>query len=447
MATEHSPELPSVTGSTSSKIIHVVVIHGTWGHGENLFHGLRRSLFWNLCPKPKQDEQLIQWDLVKDFKDRNIKHSFFNWSGKNSHKWRIQAGKELVEYLKTKILPKKKASEEIILLAHSHGGNVILYAMKDMVIAENITRCVFLSVPFLSFSSLKVSTGVFPRMINSFWLLKWLCLGSIPVVGTILGYLWISEDIQLSPAMFLVPLIYVVVAFIVHYVSKECEKVQSRLERGESLAESYQPAFPPVGEGVYIVRKTGDEATLFVNAGRALEVLMSWVWTGVNWVCELPTIVPKKLGDAAERFRKHYPKWSLLPALALLVLSLPLLIDEVSRIFIYGMLFLALGLAPLIGGIQLFLLNVMGALHFCRFGTGNKFSDLFFMEATTEVAPLESWQINIYPGKGFRHSECYKDPEIREKIIAWICRRDQLPKRTQLRIVKSTQAVTTHQKK
>ena len=407
----------------SSKSQHVVVVHGTWGRG--FWHSIR----WRFLSKKQQESKSINWPLIDDLRKENIKVTPFNWSGKNSHKWRMQAGQQLVEYLKNAIQIEKQTSEEIILLGHSHGGNVILYAMKDPVIAEGISQCVFLSTPFLSVSSIKVAPNVFPQMQKYLDVVQELCVICfiLSFLGSV-GYIFyesFTKEQAFDPwwlIWFILPLAYGVLYYLAGYLSKGCERIQNRLKSGKTLEDSYQPNVPTSEKTTYIVRKTGDEATLFVNTGRALEVLMSWVWIGVHWLFKLPPFLISKIGNAAEMFRNRYPKWSLIPSLILFGLSLLLFNEEIARFSIIGLFILA-GLSFLIGAGHIFLLMAMGGVHFCRFGTANRFSDLFFMEATTEATPIGSWQLHTYPGQKFRHSECYKDPDIREKILNAICGR------------------------
>ena len=80
-----------------------------------------------------------------------IKESYdigtFQWNGKNSHSSRIRAGKELSEGVLECI---KKGYKKLILIGHSHGGNVILYAIKNIDISKIKIEIVTLSTPFIN---------------------------------------------------------------------------------------------------------------------------------------------------------------------------------------------------------------------------------------------------------------------------------------------------------
>src|ERR1044071_8952790 len=77
----------------------------------------------------------------------------FDWPGKpfrkfnNSHGRRLSAGKELEQAIaiENSLRPESK----VILVGHSHGGNVALYALKgDMSI--NVAGIACISTPFIS---------------------------------------------------------------------------------------------------------------------------------------------------------------------------------------------------------------------------------------------------------------------------------------------------------
>jgi hypothetical protein len=71
----------------------------------------------------------------------------FLWSGENSHKERVQAGDELRIFLQN--LGSEVADRPLFIVAHSHGGNVALYALRDVQIAERVSGIVTMGTPFL----------------------------------------------------------------------------------------------------------------------------------------------------------------------------------------------------------------------------------------------------------------------------------------------------------
>jgi hypothetical protein len=74
----------------------------------------------------------------------------FRWSGANNHAARICAGNELGARLKEIATVSPEA--RIHLVGHSHGGNVIIYALGTLSSQTRIDSAVFLGTPFLTLS-------------------------------------------------------------------------------------------------------------------------------------------------------------------------------------------------------------------------------------------------------------------------------------------------------
>ncbi|CAG4992224.1 hypothetical protein DYBT9275_00918 [Dyadobacter sp. CECT 9275] len=71
----------------------------------------------------------------------------FDWSGKNSISDRYKSGIRLAEKIEelSNLYPDRK----IILIAHSHGGNIIRYALSDETLKDKIHKIVYLATPFI----------------------------------------------------------------------------------------------------------------------------------------------------------------------------------------------------------------------------------------------------------------------------------------------------------
>jgi len=71
----------------------------------------------------------------------------FGWSGRNLHCSRRSAAKQLREHILT--IAKDYPTAEQFIIAHSHGGNVALYALTDPVVRDRVACTICLSTPFI----------------------------------------------------------------------------------------------------------------------------------------------------------------------------------------------------------------------------------------------------------------------------------------------------------
>jgi hypothetical protein len=84
------------------------------------------------------------------FGDDTIHYSPFYWSGKNSHKGRVEAGIHLAAHLEE--LGNRYPTSQHICVAHGHGGNVAVYAFRRLQQSAGRLpdRLITLGTPFLS---------------------------------------------------------------------------------------------------------------------------------------------------------------------------------------------------------------------------------------------------------------------------------------------------------
>lgn len=97
---------------------------------------------------------------------RNAEFKAFRWSGRNSHPARISAGKELAAFLKEL---RRSGHGPFHLIGHSHGGNVILYALRERFAVLPIASAVFLGTPFFQIAGRNVERIVKPAASIAGW--------------------------------------------------------------------------------------------------------------------------------------------------------------------------------------------------------------------------------------------------------------------------------------
>jgi hypothetical protein len=74
----------------------------------------------------------------------------FHWSGRNSYFERLKAGVQLSKHLHA--VATEYPNSDQVVVAHSHGGNVLLYAMRLLRVTPRLRGVIFLSTPFLKIS-------------------------------------------------------------------------------------------------------------------------------------------------------------------------------------------------------------------------------------------------------------------------------------------------------
>jgi hypothetical protein len=110
----------------------LILVHGTFAKN---------------APWIQEDSNFVKGikDNLKQYAD--IKVVSFDWSGKNSYFKRVEAGKKLAAELEAIAVEYPKS--EKIVIGHSHGGNVIFYAFKNIPNRINDFKIVTMATPFL----------------------------------------------------------------------------------------------------------------------------------------------------------------------------------------------------------------------------------------------------------------------------------------------------------
>jgi hypothetical protein len=142
----------SKDSSFEPKPLVITLVHGTWGSKS----------------KWLEEESTIRKHLETSLK-RRVEFVTPRWNGRNVSSARQEAASIVRNQLKENFERYKDAEQYII--AHSHGGNVTLYALEDRDIEQKIAGVICLNTPFISvvrrntkviLAQLVVLIGVFP---------------------------------------------------------------------------------------------------------------------------------------------------------------------------------------------------------------------------------------------------------------------------------------------
>lgn len=379
---------------------HFVLVHGTWAHG------FWRSILWRFIPTARRPG--FDWpELRRMLEEKGGRVHTFVWSGQNNHEARRRAGDRLCEKLKEIAKP----GDRIYVLAHSHGGNVALYALDDGSLHEQVEGVVFLATPFLHFQLQTFDLGVIRglRIVAVFavFLVTWTillvsALGSLPFHDAVIVFSALGLSIAL--------------AVLFSYVIDRVMQTWRPMDRAMQQCRSFQPPPPREDMRVLVVRNVGDEATTALVSGQLLELLVSLMWRATVFVVKgLPEMGIKWLGES----KKATAIFAIVIfATVFAVQSL----ESLEEKPIAGWVILAvMGVVVAAAAVQVLLGAAIAALNLLRFGWRRPVANAL-VRVSTEATPKGRWEVHLFRSEGdaMAHSRAYRDKEIVDAIGVWV---------------------------
>ena len=139
--------------STDASLI-IFLVHGTFARGAGWTKP--GSTF---CTQLKRDLQALGHE--------KIRFELFEWSGDNTHHARREAAVKLERALRASV--RLQPQSDHFVVAHSHGGNIALRAVKrSRYFSEKEIGVVTLATPFLKFSRLRSPLVTWPLFCYGF---------------------------------------------------------------------------------------------------------------------------------------------------------------------------------------------------------------------------------------------------------------------------------------
>jgi hypothetical protein len=117
----------------------VILIHGTWPRKQRAPGGQHRAAW---C-----EEASLCRSAVRAAFGESVDIRVFEWLGANSPDARLAAADRFNEWLEE--LHRREPAARLYVIAHSHAGNVVLYAAQRSKAPLRLCGAVFLSTPFL----------------------------------------------------------------------------------------------------------------------------------------------------------------------------------------------------------------------------------------------------------------------------------------------------------
>jgi pimeloyl-ACP methyl ester carboxylesterase len=195
------------------------LVHGTWPTGGFLPHKYPR-LF---KPSPVWTENDSEFCHALKSKLPGIEFRPFKWSGENREADRRKAAIELANLLKREVLHDKHACH--VVIAHSHGGNVALWALGQLPddVRSQVAGLATLATPFLSFLPRRLSeteTG-YLKAIRGGWLSRFALWSSLAIIPFVLFAN--SSEISVLEKIFLVPCLFVGTVMLWRFIRRQTD--------------------------------------------------------------------------------------------------------------------------------------------------------------------------------------------------------------------------------
>lgn len=344
----------------------------------------------------------------------------FNWSGKNCHSARLKAGSDLATHLAA--ISKPYPSSEHIIVGHSHGGNVAMYAIKQLGSPSFKFKIVTMATPFLNVKQRDLSAvfKVMPSVMS--------CAG-VPLLLFLLGalYVFFCDFIESKHPGYIGEggdlLIFflgfwVVVVPSVLILLNRIKKFSGRYEgivqeKGAKIVERIDIKGYNDFESLSVIF-SGDEAGLLLKNGQFLSGILFHLYSLLNRLVQL-----------------SLKYWLII--LGVLFLSIfAFVFTESDVAYFFGAFSIGIIFWSLQGLIVILLLIYPFSLLFKSnplvFGW-ESFHHALLLETKVDTRPyhLDNHTLKVYkpPMSRFRsfllwHSYIYSDLEVRMGIVKWI---------------------------
>lgn len=127
-----------------------ILVHGTFAPDAE----------WACCHK----RSLVRRSIARHFQTHTISFEPFRWAGprllpwfNSAHRHRIRAANELQARIMA--IRSMSPNSQIYVIAHSHGGNVVLYALREATVRTHVKGVVLMATPYFTASASPVATN------------------------------------------------------------------------------------------------------------------------------------------------------------------------------------------------------------------------------------------------------------------------------------------------
>jgi pimeloyl-ACP methyl ester carboxylesterase len=350
-----------------------------------------------------------------------IQFQIFNWSGRNSFRARDRASQELAKELDA--TAGRNPEAQLVVIGHSHGGNVALKALNRMNDESRVSGVACLSTPFLTIRDRNLGKKG-KDLIGA--------LPGVPImVGYVLASMWFENYFEAHRKVALAGVL-VAMLILVPVAGSIGEKLERSAER---IAAAARIGLAGLKEGrLLIIRHTGDEASGILGTAMFTSWVISYVHARLNsaWVR-----VDERVGSVMDRiprvlwllpivgvswwlFSYLRAEWGLVASLSVAVL--------LGACFVtIGALGIKLGmLRETVLGASLLVMSPLLAVLGIVFGP-EMLSISLFKEVTAEATPPGSWRVRLLTHQldeedplSLVHSAAYSSKVASGHIVKWL---------------------------
>lgn len=441
-----TPESIKIRAYTDTLII---TVHGTNAkHAKWTYDG---KLVDFLTEETLKTEETFKYQIAR-----------FCWSGGNSHTKRLKAGKELADYIRK--LSKVYPHMQFNLIGHSHGGNVIMYAinkLRETNDENKIKKVITLATPYLYMKLRKLN----PLIIYSSFFLMLFCLIEIKL-GAVLAQTKYFAIIMI--AIFTSCQVFVLISilsqknrikrlwqYLIVLIGKDRDL--SKLGNEISDFEIKQSKLSAVNHYKHlIIRPVGDEATM------ALTVSQFFSWANIFMLKLFTKFYDKNINSVFEPTKEYFIRFGnfyglnhsykyqstnedFLLAIIRFILIAPITVLLCQLVFPNISKFIEIS-PGLLGGMVILLPLVLAGAILCFLGVISTLCLFFltisalpfgldavfwslFTQTTVESTPPGLFDVYVHPSENDKrankeldlsHSLIYNEDEVIIKIKTWL---------------------------
>jgi Ca2+/Na+ antiporter len=245
-------------GARPKPVVTLVLVHGTFSlDADWVLDDTDPKSFRSKLRAALESDYEVHFDVIRWGYSGRLRRLRDNTDSRRRHGV-VQVEQRLLAYEDV------SAVNQRFIVAHSHGGNIVMSALRKPELRTKVTGVVCLSSPFLVHNLTS-----FRRELLG---LSWLTL----VVG-------VADS---SPYAWVYAAFYTLIAWTIMLTFKQEKSIEAAIEQRRLLALAGKDQFPggTTGPAFLAIRPRRDEVTILLWISRGFGALSRWLWNVLNSV-------------------------------------------------------------------------------------------------------------------------------------------------------------------